>query len=287
MSQDVKSNQEIIQAFERVAPFLNELIQDDITVGIYDTEKLIVNIPGKTFSLNVKPGDPLAEGDIITNAIRNNQPLSANVPKEIFGFPLIARAIPLHDDEGKVIGGVGIGTSLEKANQLFEMAESFSAIVEETAASIDDISDSIQKLVVHVTEMSGQMKDVSSSAEQIGEISSVVQGISDQSNLLGLNAAIEAARAGEAGKGFSVVANEVRKLATYSKDNVNQINQITNNIQQLLMELNGAFTDIHSLTDTQARSIEEFSETIQEISKNSQELALLAESSLRAGDQSE
>ena len=42
-------------------------------MGIYDTEKLIVNIPGKTFSLNVKAGDPLQEGDIITDAIRQNK----------------------------------------------------------------------------------------------------------------------------------------------------------------------------------------------------------------------
>ena len=102
---------------------------------------------------------------------------------DLFGFPLIARAIPLHDDEGNVIGGVGIGTSLEKASALFEMAESFSVIVEQTAASIEDISTSVTQLSGRVTDMTDQMKDVSSSAEEIGEISGVVKGISDQSCL--------------------------------------------------------------------------------------------------------
>ena len=221
------SEHQVINAFVKVAPLLNSLIQDDITVGIYDTEKLIINIPAKTFALNVTPGDPLVEGDIVTNAIKTNSELSAILPKELFGFPLVARAIPLHDEEGNVVGGVGIGTSLERANKLFEMAESFSAIVEQTAASIEDISDSVTRLADKVTDVTGQMKDVSASAEEIGEISSVVKGISDQSNLLGLNAAIEAARAGDVGKGFSVVANEIRKLATNSKENVNQINDIT------------------------------------------------------------
>nr|WP_106783008.1 methyl-accepting chemotaxis protein [Lysinibacillus timonensis] len=275
---------DIISAFIKVAPLLNELIQDDITVGIYDTEKLIINIPGKTFSLNVKPGDPLVEGDIVTNAIKTNQRLSAIVPKELFGFPLIARALPLHDSKGNVIGGVGIGTSLEKANKLFEMAESFSAIVEQTAASLEGISSSGTKLADSVTDMASQMKDVSSSAEEIGQISSVVKGISDQSNLLGLNAAIEAARAGEVGKGFSVVANEIRKLATNSKDNVNQINDITKNIQQLLLTLNQSFTEINSLTDTQSGSIQEFYATIQEINRKAQELALFAEETLYADE---
>ncbi|MEK4521187.1 methyl-accepting chemotaxis protein [Psychrobacillus sp. FSL W7-1457] len=272
---------ELLQAFVKIAPLLNGLVQDDITVGIYDTEKLIINIPGQTFSLNVNPGDPLMEGDIVTNSIRSNAPLSAVVPKELFGFPLIARALPLHDEQGNVIGGVGIGTSLEKANKLFEMAESFSVIVEQTAAGIEDISDSVTSLADRVTDITTQMKDVSSSAEQIGEISSVVKGISDQSNLLGLNAAIEAARAGDVGKGFSVVANEIRKLATNSKENVNQINDITKNIQGLIDTLNQAFLEVNTLTDNQSGSIQEFSATIQEISSKAQELASLAQESLK------
>lgn len=70
--------------------------------------------------------------------------------------------------------------------------------------------------------------------------------MSDQSNLLGLNAAIEAARAGENGKGFAGVAEEVRKLATNSKDNADQIHAITRNIQQLLAALNQSFESIHT-----------------------------------------
>lgn len=275
-----QTQHELIRAFVRVAPLLKQLTHDDITVGIYDTEKLIINIPGNTFSLNVSPGDPLMEGDIVTNAIRNNTTLSAVVPKELFGFPLAARAIPLHDEQGRVIGGVGMGTSLEKANKLFEMAESFSAIVEQTTASIGEISQSVSHLTDRVNDVTSEMKDVSTSAQQIGKISSVVKEISDQSNMLGLNAAIEAARAGEVGRGFSVVADEIRKLATSSKENVDQINGITKNIQELLLRLNDAFSDIYTLTDTQSGAIQEFSATIQEISVKAEELAQVAEETL-------
>lgn len=277
-----QTQHELIRAFVKVAPLLKSLTNDDITIGIYDTEKLIINIPGRTFSLNVKPGDPLVEGDIVTDAIRNNKALSAVVPKELFGFPLAARAIPLHDEQGRVIGGVGMGTSLEKANALFEMAESFSAIVEQTTASIEDISQSIAHLTERVTDVTNQMTDVSSSAQQIGKISSVVKEISDQSSMLGLNASIEAARAGEVGRGFSVVADEIRKLATSSKENVDQINGITKNIQEFLQRLNHAFSDINTLTDTQSRTIQEFSATIHEISIKAEELAQVAEESLYA-----
>lgn len=282
MSSTTEQNkqQELIKAFVQVAPLLKNLTNDDITIGIYDTEKLIINIPGNTFSLNVKPGDPLMEGDIVTDAIRHNKALSAVVPKELFGFPLAARAIPLHDEQGRVIGGVGMGTSLEKANKLFEMAEGFSAIVEQTTASVGDISQSISHLTERMTVVTEQIKDVSTSAQQIDQISMVVKEISEQSNLLGLNAAIEAARAGEVGRGFSVVADEIRKLATVSKENVDRINDVTKNIQQLLLRLNHTFTDIHKLTDAQSGTIQEFSATIQEINAKAEELAQVAEQTL-------
>ncbi|WP_042352603.1 methyl-accepting chemotaxis protein [Bacillus massiliigorillae] len=267
---------ELLDAFIKVAPYLNKLIHEDITVGIYDTEKAVCYIPGETFSLNIKLGSPLQEGDAITAAVRGNREVMDIVPKEVFGFPIVANSIPIHDFNNKVIGGVGIGVSLEKSNQLYEVAENLSAIVEETAASIDDITGSVKNLAGRVTEVSSHMKEVSLGANQIGQISTVVKGVSDQSNLLGLNAAIEAARAGEAGRGFSVVADEIRKLANNSKENVTQIDELTRRIQSSIQNLNDAFSGINQLSDNQAAAIEEISSTINEISRNAQNLSELA-----------
>lgn len=267
---------EILKAFLQVAPYLNRLIQDDITVGIYDTEQLLLNIPGNTFALQVKPGDPLLDGDIITDALREKRDKSSMVPKELFGFPLVARAIPLYDDNGKVVGGVGIGTSLEKSNNLFEVAESLSAIVEETAASLDEIAGTVTNLADQVSEANSVISEVMHDADEIKNISAVVKGISDQSNLLGLNAAIESARAGEHGKGFSVVAEEIRKLATNSKENVSQIDQVVKQISQSIDRLNRAFETIHDVSANQSASIQEISATVQEINRNAQNLSDMA-----------
>ncbi|BCJ96068.1 hypothetical protein acsn021_36370 [Anaerocolumna cellulosilytica] len=72
---------------------------------------------------------------------------------------------------------------------------------------------------------------------QIEVLSQAIMGITAQTNLLALNAAIEAARAGEAGKGFAVVADEIRKLAEQSKTMVEQIQQVTGEVTNSVINL--------------------------------------------------
>ncbi|MGZ9584256.1 methyl-accepting chemotaxis protein [Paenibacillus marinisediminis] len=275
-----KHDTELIEAFAKVAPYLNKLMHDDISVSVYNTERLMISVPAKTFSLNLKPEEPLLEGDILTDAIRNNKEISGIVPKELFGVPFASRVIPIQNQQGEVIGGVGVGTSLEKANELYHVAEDLSSIVEQTAVSFSSITNSVVELASRLEEVSNYMNDVSSGAQEIGKISSVVKEVSDQSNLLGLNAAIEAARAGDAGRGFGVVADEIRKLATYSKNNAIQIDDITKNMQIAIRNLQQAFQGIHDYTNNQVASIQELSATVQHINRNTQQLSEMAEKNL-------
>lgn len=276
LQEENSKNISLLEAFKLVAPYFHQLVQEDISISVYNTEELVAYYPAKTFNLGLTLGEKLVDGDILSTAIRQNKVMHAIVPKEIFGVPFASNVIPICDHNGNVIGGVGVATSIDKTTKLQEVATNLSTIVEQTVNSLNEISQSANQLASSVTTGSSHVKQVGLGAKEIDDISKVVKGISDQSNLLGLNASIEAARAGEHGRGFSVVADEIRKLATNSKENVSQIDAITNTMQEAITNLNQAFEGISQFTEYQVKAINEITQIVQEINSNAQQLTKMA-----------
>jgi methyl-accepting chemotaxis protein len=117
------------------------------------------------------------------------------------------------------------GMVAEKAEQTYEVSEMGKDASRKTGEGMGMIKDEMAYIADSIMRLSEHM-------QRIGEIINSVTDIADQSNLLSVNAAIEAAKAGEYGKGFAVVAQEVKSLATQSKEATNQVRSILNDIQK-------------------------------------------------------
>lgn len=120
----------------------------------------------------------------------------------------------------------------QKAAEVAAEADRSSVLGEEGRTAVLAILDAMEEIRDKVGAIAQGILALSEQTQQIGDITSTVNELADQSNLLALNASIEAAKAGEQGKGFAVVASEVRNLAEQSKEATAQVRGILGDIQR-------------------------------------------------------
>lgn len=112
----------------------------------------------------------------------------------------------------------------ESSGESSRLAQEGEGAVEETAAAMTEIASTVSRSALAI-------EALGRSGAEIGEMVGLIDEISEQTNLLALNATIEAARAGEQGRGFAVVANEVRDLASRTREATKSISRVISQIQ--------------------------------------------------------
>ncbi len=131
----------------------------------------------------------------------------------------------------------------ENAKSMIDAVATGKENVEESLMKVEDVA----KLIQSTKELT---QELSVSSNQIGQVVKTIRGISNQTNILSLNAAIEAARAGEQGKGFSVVAQEVRKLARKTESALDHIQNQIVTVQSTIETFEKGFQKLVNETST-------------------------------------
>jgi methyl-accepting chemotaxis protein len=139
------------------------------------------------------------------------------------------------------------------------------------------ISSSIDQIAEEAMNLDNGANALNESVTSIGDIINLIKDISDQTNLLALNAAIEAARAGEHGRGFAVVADEVRKLAERTQKATNEVEISIGQLKQNTSEIQDVAELFRTNTESMSQTLSSFFEELDYVINNSHRITDITE----------
>lgn len=274
----------LVRAFPEFAGYLAEAFPEGAFLFVTDKEKIILCQDSKKFTTSITVGTPLRDGGTSKKCMETGRGIATLIDPKVYGVPCQGVGVPLFDPEDRQIVGVfSIILPQTLAANLQELAQSLNVTNQEIAKAMQQVADSATEVNSDQQLLVNYVNEVSQISEEILEVLVFIKTVSDETNMLGMNAAIEAARAGEHGRGFSVVATEIRKLSDQSKKRSDYIRKLTNDINDKIAKISKSAAGTLKLSEEQAAATQQVSASISNMAKLAEELSETAKSLLEVG----
>lgn len=267
-----------IEKYIQTAALFNETMIKDTAVAVTDLDHYLYYVPGTRINHGVQAGSLIPKGALVEKAMRFREKQVAIVDESVFGFPYVGTAMPIVDEKTKtVVGALFIGENTEEQELIKSMTESITEHIISVNEMAQDMSSKMQSLYERQSHLGRQFMNFNEDLSSVDGFSKVIEGISRQTNMLGINAAIESARIGELGRGFAVVADEIGKLSKQSQDSVTRIRHKTTQIKLGSEELTGHMKEIENISKEIEGAIRRVADNMDHISASIEELSSLTQ----------
>ncbi|WP_261905199.1 HAMP domain-containing methyl-accepting chemotaxis protein [Vibrio fortis] len=263
----------INKGIAQVKEITNELAQGNLSVDVKVTDQneigqLLENMKTTIESLrdivqqvnasSLRIGEMSESLDSVTTTGSNN---AARLNDEIINISSAVNQLASSTSE--------IASSANHASEVASHATSNVAMgLTEVDKTLQEIGQADEQMQLS----SQKVSDLHAESMNIGAILEVIQGVTEQTNLLALNAAIEAARAGEQGRGFAVVADEVRTLAQRTQESASQINDLITSLQRGAKDALESIKESHGTVSQASTQAQQASQNLHVINQHIQDL---------------
>jgi|GEM_PF-198492 hypothetical protein len=272
------SNIHIVDALLKALPYISLILREPASLSIYDHEKVLDVLATEKFDLGFEKGMKLLDSYQNFAVLKNGREATlSTLSKEVFGIELDTLNIPIFDDHNNVVAVFCASYDQSNQNQLED-------IIQENHEINANLVDMVQHVAAHAEELQATSEQILENtriavqnSSQINKVAGFIREISEQTNLLGLNAAIEAARVGEAGAGFGVVASEVRKLSVDAKQATTDIDASLKDVQQVIKQMEVEVSQIAASSQEQATLVASFTDVIEKLNDTGARMKALSE----------